>query len=422
MQNKMTNLPQGWEVKKLEEIANIKGGKRLPKGENLLDNNTKFAYIRVADFQDNGTINLQNIKFINENTYNVLKNYKIYDDNLYVSIAGTIGKSGIIPKELNGAILTENAVKLEYIQNNISNKFMYFFTLSSSFKTQIQTSTKIVAQPKLAITRLKQIEIPLPPLKEQERIVGILDESFAKIDESIKILEQDLLNLDELIQSALQKAFNPLKDNAKENYKLPQSWEWKSLGEIGFFIRGVSYKKEQLLSTKNENSVYLLRANNIQNELNLDELQIIPKELVVDKIIQNNDILFAMSSGSKHIVGKNILLNNLNDFTFGAFCGLFRIINLNICHKFIAYYLRSDSYKNYIFNISKGSNINNLRFIDLEKFQIPLPPLKEQEQIASHLDELSSHVKNLKQNYQAQIKDLQELKKSLLDKAFKGNL
>ncbi|HEH5472045.1 TPA: restriction endonuclease subunit S [Campylobacter coli] len=418
----MTNLPQGWEVKKLEEIANIKGGKRLPKGENLLDNNTKFAYIRVADFQDNGTINLQNIKFINENTYNVLKNYKIYDDNLYVSIAGTIGKSGIIPKELNGAILTENAVKLEYIQNNISNKFMYFFTLSSSFKTQIQTSTKIVAQPKLAITRLKQIEIPLPLLKEQERIVGILDESFAKIDESIKILEQDLLNLDELIQSALQKAFNPLKDNAKENYKLPQSWEWKSLGEIGFFIRGVSYKKEQLLSTKNENSVYLLRANNIQNELNLDELQIIPKELVVDKIIQNNDILFAMSSGSKHIVGKNILLNNLNDFTFGAFCGLFRIINLNICHKFIAYYLRSDSYKNYIFNISKGSNINNLRFIDLEKFQIPLPPLKEQEQIASHLDELSSHVKNLKQNYQAQIKDLQELKNSLLDKAFKGNL
>lgn len=219
----MTNLPQGWEVKKLEEIANIKGGKRLPKGENLLDNNTKFAYIRVADFQDNGTINLQNIKFINENTYNVLKNYKIYDDNLYISIAGTIGKSGIIPKELNGAILTENAVKLEYIQNNISNKFMYFFTLSNIFKTQIQTSTKIVAQPKLAITRLKQIQIPLPPLKKQERIVGILDESFAKIDESIKILEQNLLNLDELMQSALQKAFNPLKDNAKENYKLPQS-------------------------------------------------------------------------------------------------------------------------------------------------------------------------------------------------------
>ncbi|EAJ4140786.1 hypothetical protein DDC40_08175, partial [Campylobacter jejuni] len=117
---------------------------------------------------------------------------------------------------------------------------------------------------------------------------------------------------------------------------LPQGWEVKKLGEIGFFIRGVSYKKEQLLSIKDEKSVYLLRANNIQNELILDDLQIIPKELAVDKIIQNNDILFAMSSGSKHIVGKNILLNDLNDFTFGVFCGLFRINNLNISHKFLA--------------------------------------------------------------------------------------
>ncbi|MFY0746339.1 restriction endonuclease subunit S, partial [Campylobacter sp. LH-2024] len=65
---------------------------------------------------------------------------------------------------------------------------------------------------------IHNIQIPLPPLKEQERIVGILDES-------IKILEQDLLNLDELMQSALQKAFNPLKDDIKENYQLPQGWE-----------------------------------------------------------------------------------------------------------------------------------------------------------------------------------------------------
>ncbi|EAI5529348.1 restriction endonuclease subunit S [Campylobacter lari] len=195
-------------------------------------------------------------------------------------------------------------------------------------------------------------------------------------------------------------------------------WEVKRLGDIGFFIRGVSYKKEQLLSTKNENSVYLLRANNIQNELNLDELQIIPKELVVDKIIQNNDILFAMSSGSKHIVGKNILLNNLNDFTFGAFCGLFRIINLNICHKFIAYYLRSDSYKNYIFNISKGSNINNLRFIDLEKFQIPLPPLQEQERIVGILDESFAKIDESIKILEQDLLNLDELIQSALQKAF----
>lgn len=416
MQNKMTNLPQGWEVKKLEEIANIKGGKRLPKGENLLDNNTKFAYIRVADFQDNGTINLQNIKFINENTYNVLKNYKIYDDNLYISIAGTIGKSGIIPKELNGAILTENAVKLEYIQNNISNKFMYFFTLSNIFKTQIQTSTKIVAQPKLAITRLKQIQIPLPPLKEQERIVGILDESFAKIDESIKILEQNLLNLDELMQSALQKAFNPLKDNAKENYKLPQSWEWKSLGEIGEIITGTTPSKNNpnfygneypLFKPSDLNGDMIIKyASDNLSKLGFDNARNLPKDTILV-------VCIGASIGKVGLSGVNGSCNQQINAI---------IPNSAFTSKYLFFVCLSNYFQTILKKNASQTTLPIINKTEFSKLQIPLPPIKEQEQIASHLDELSSHVKNLKQNYQAQIKDLQELKNSLLDKAFKGNL
>ncbi|EMB5558808.1 restriction endonuclease subunit S [Campylobacter coli] len=412
----MTNLPQGWEVKKLEEIANIKGGKRLPKGENLLDNNTKFTYIRVADFQDNGTINLQNIKFINENTYNVLKNYKIYDDNLYISIAGTIGKSGIIPKELNGAILTENAVKLEYIQNNISNKFMYFFTLSNIFKTQIQTSTKIVAQPKLAITRLKQIQIPLPPLKEQERIVGILDESFAKIDESIKILEQNLLNLDELMQSALQKAFNPLKDNAKENYKLPQSWEWKSLGEIGEIITGTTPSKNNPNFYGNEyplfkpsdlnGDIIIKYASDNLSKLGFDNARNLPKDTILV-------VCIGASIGKVGLSGVNGSCNQQINAI---------IPNSAFTSKYLFFVCLSNYFQTILKKNASQTTLPIINKTEFSKLQIPLPPLKEQEQIASHLDELSSHVKNLKQNYQAQIKDLQELKNSLLDKAFKGNL
>ncbi|EAK5516042.1 restriction endonuclease subunit S [Campylobacter jejuni] len=398
----MTNLPQGWEVKKLEEIANIKGGKRLPKGENLLDNNTKFAYIRVADFQDNGTINLQNIKFINENTYNVLKNYKIYDDNLYISIAGTIGKSGIIPKELNGAILTENAVKLEYIQNNISNKFMYFFTLSNIFKTQIQTSTKIVAQPKLAITRLKQIQIPLPPLKEQERIVGILDESFAKIDESIKILEQDLLNLDELMQSALQKAFNPLKDNAKENYKLPQSWEWKSLEEISENISAGGDKPKNCTESKtakNQISVYANGVNNNGLVGYTDKATIIKPSLTIS---------------ARGTIGFVCIRKE-------PYFPIVRLISLIPCENILClYYLYFCL--NFFIAKGEGSSIPQLTIPKFKSLQIPLPPLKEQEQIAEHLDFVFEKAKALKELYTKELKDYEELKQSLLDKAFKGEL
>ncbi|ECL9170226.1 restriction endonuclease subunit S [Campylobacter jejuni] len=398
----MTNLPQGWEVKKLEEIANIKGGKRLPKGENLLDNNTKFAYIRVADFQDNGTINLQNIKFINENTYNVLKNYKIYDDNLYISIAGTIGKSGIIPKELNGAILTENAVKLEYIQNNISNKFMYFFTLSNIFKTQIQTSTKIVAQPKLAITRLKQIQIPLPPLKEQERIVGILDESFAKIDESIKILEQDLLNLDELMQSALQKAFNPLKDNAKENYKLPQSWEWKSLEEISENISAGGDKPKNCTESKTAKNQIPVYANGVNNNGLVgytDKATIIKPSLTIS---------------ARGTIGFVCIRKE-------PYFPIVRLISLIPCENILClHYLYFCL--NFFIAKGEGSSIPQLTIPKFKSLQIPLPPLKEQEQIAEHLDFVFEKAKALKELYTKGLKDYEELKQSLLDKAFKGEL
>ncbi|EAI6486461.1 restriction endonuclease subunit S [Campylobacter jejuni] len=402
MQNKMTNLPQGWEVKKLEEIANIKGGKRLPKGKNLLDNNTKFAYIRVADFQDNGTINLQNIKFINENTYNVLKNYKIYDDNLYISIAGTIGKSGIIPKELNGAILTENAVKLEYIQNNISNKFMYFFTLSNIFKTQIQTSTKIVAQPKLVITRLKQIQIPLPPLKEQERIVGILDESFAKIDESIKILEQDLLNLDELMQSALQKAFNPLKDNAKENYKLPQSWEWKSLEEISENISAGGDKPKNCTESKTAKNQIPVYANGVNNNGLVgytDKATIIKPSLTIS---------------ARGTIGFVCIRKE-------PYFPIVRLISLIPCENILClHYLYFCL--NFFIAKGEGSSIPQLTIPKFKSLQIPLPPLKEQEQIAEHLDFVFEKAKALKELYTKELKDYEELKQSLLNKAFKGEL
>ncbi|EKJ5775160.1 restriction endonuclease subunit S, partial [Campylobacter coli] len=100
--------------------------------------------------------------------------------------------------------------------------------------------------------------------------------------------------------------------------------------------------------------------------------------------------------------------------------GLCSINGIKINNEFLFFYLLT--LKKYFNDNSTGSTFKAISTKIVKETKIPLPPLKEQEQIASHLDELSSHVKNLKQNYQAQIKDLQELKKSLLDKAFKGNL
>lgn len=95
----------------------------------------------------------------------------------------------------------------------------------------------------------------------------------------------------------------------------------------------------------------------------------------------------------------------------------------NAISKFLLWFFKTEKFiQNGILNMTGATGHKRIPKDFIKNLQIPLPPLKEQEQIASHLDELSSHVKNLKQNYQAQIKNLQELKKSLLDKAFHGRL
>lgn len=208
LQGVFANPGDGWEEKTLGEIATVKGGKRVPKGYRLETKPTKCPYIRVTDFNDNGSIDLDNIHYINEEVYKQIKNYTISTKDLYISIAGTIGKTGIIPKELDGANLTENACKLVFKQD-IEPKFVYYFTKSRDFLNQAGLNTRVAAMPKLALTRLSTIKIFLPiSLTEQRSIVAKLNGFSAETKKLESIYQQKIADLDEMKKSVLQKAFN----------------------------------------------------------------------------------------------------------------------------------------------------------------------------------------------------------------------
>jgi type I restriction enzyme S subunit len=193
---------------KIKEIAEIKGGKRLPKGETVLDEKTDYPYIRVTDFNDNGTIDLNNLKYLKKEVQEQIKRYIITSKDLYISIAGTIGKTGIIPKELENANLTENAARLVFKPNlKINNRFIYYFTLSNNFKEQVGLATKTVAQPKLALTRLAEVEIPIPSIEIQDKEVKEFDLISSKTIEILKQQQSKLTYLKALKASILDKAF-----------------------------------------------------------------------------------------------------------------------------------------------------------------------------------------------------------------------
>lgn len=198
-----------WIETTLAGIAELKGGKRVPKGYKLEKESTGYPYIRVADFNDNGSINMDDIHYINETVYNSIKRYIITTDDVYISIAGTIGKSGIIPKELNGANLTENACRLVFKKNNINPQYIYFCTISPAFKEQIAKLTMKAAQPKLALTRLGTVKLNIPPQKEQQDKIATI---LTNLDERCKALQENyrktIALCEDLKQALLRKAFN----------------------------------------------------------------------------------------------------------------------------------------------------------------------------------------------------------------------
>lgn len=411
----MTNLPQGWEVKTLSEISEIVTGS-TPSKSNLDFYGKDYPFFKPSDFEqgyflENAGDNLSKLGFD--------KARQLPPKTILVVCIGSLGKVALT-RVVGSCNQQINAI---IPHKNIIAEYIYYYCISSKFQSILFSKAPQTTLAILNKTEFSKLEIIYPKdIKEQERIVGILDESFAKIDESIKILEQDLLNLDELMQSALQKAFNPLKDNAKENYKLPQGWEWKSLGEISNLIQnGFAASKNNEIP-----SGYVhLRTHNISTDgnLNFDTLIKIKREFIKEKqsFIEKNDILFN-NTNSTELVGKTALVTQNYNYAFSNHLTKIKLKN-QYNSKLVVFYFVLLLKNKYFEKIchqwigQSGINIDKLK-----KIQIPLPPLKEQEQIASHLDELSSHVKNLKQNYQAQIKDLQELKNSLLDKAFKGNL
>lgn len=190
-------------------IANVKGGKRLPKGETFAEGITPYPYIRVTDFQD-FSVRIENLHYLKPETYQKIRRYTISKDDVYISIAGTIGLVGIIPERLDGANLTENAAKIVFrseYRGKIIPKYLVYFLVSPDGKKQIEERSKAAGQPKLALERIETIEIPEVDVSEQRRIVAYLERIAEETRAMDDLLEQDLRDLDALEQSILAAAF-----------------------------------------------------------------------------------------------------------------------------------------------------------------------------------------------------------------------
>ena len=397
-------VPENWVWVRLVSLADVKGGKRLPKGTTFSENITKHPYIRVTDFNAIG-VSLEGLKYIDEDVYEKISRYTISSDDIYVSIAGSIGKVGIIPSCIDGANLTENAAKITNIKG-INQKYLCLFLKSEFAQYQMQSATIATTQAKLALFRIESLTFPLPPLSEQQRIVERIEELFAKLDEAKERLQEVADSFAVRKAGILHKAFTGelTKQWRRENGVSDESWEEKKLSEI---TENQDSKRIPLSKSQrdNMNRIYdYYGASGIIDKV--DDYIFEGKKLLIGEdganlVTRSKDIAFI--ADGKYWVNNHAHILDVKD----------TVLLMYLCH-----YINNMDLIPYV----TGSAQPKLTQAKMNNIKIFLPTLPEQHEIVRLIDDLLARERAAQQATEQALASIDLMKKSILARAFRGEL
>jgi type I restriction enzyme S subunit len=225
---------EGWKEVRIVDIANVKGGKRLPKGINLIKERNKHPYIRIRDLGGKKRISLNDeYEYVDDVTQKLIARYTVNTDDIIISIVGSIGFIGKIDSNLNNANLTENCVKLIDLKN-VDNDFLYYFLISDKGQEEIKKRMVGAVQAKLPIKNIQAIRILLPPFPEQKAIAATL----SCLDDKIEVNNRINKTLEEMAQAIFKSwfvDFEPFQNGELVDSELglvPKGWVVKRSGEI----------------------------------------------------------------------------------------------------------------------------------------------------------------------------------------------
>ena len=407
-------MRKGWNIKCLADIAVVKGGKRVPKGYKLESEPTEHPYITISDFTDDGTIDTSNLRYVDSAIFQQIKNYTISTKDLYLSIAGTIGRTGYVPPELDGASLTENACKL-VLRPGIDRDFIYYFTKSEDFSRQAGINTRTAAQPKLALERLKTITLSVPEsLAEQKRIVTLLDEAFAHIATAKANAEQNLQNARALFDSHLQSVFSQHGND----------WSWKPLETISTILNGFAYKSTDFSPAVGAKCIKITNVG--VRHFFCDSSSYLPANFinVLSAVtVRKGSIAMALT---RSIIAGGLKVAVVPEEYDGALLNQ-RVASIEtyadrLSSPFLFAYLSTDIAANYVKERVNTLMQPNLSIADLRAMPIPVPPLLLQKAITDQITLLQTETQRLESIYQQKLSALDALKKSLLHQTFSGQL
>lgn len=406
-------MKKDWEIKKLGEVCDLQNGFAFKSSDYVEKSNV--MNFRMSQIRPDGTMDLyHNTKYLPEDYANKYSDYLLSDGDVVIAMTDMasdpriLGRPTIVFTDGYKVLLNQRVGKLFKFDKNIYPKFLNYMLVSPSICDYYKSLGRGGLQLNISKQDILNASIPVPPLEEQKRIVKILDEKFAHLETIKANAQTNLQNAKDLFQSQLAKAFSNT------------TWEKKRLGDICRITSGGTPSRTNKSYWENGNIPWVKTTELQNNELNSTEEFITQKGLDESsaKIVPKDTILLAMYGQGK-TRGMTAYLN-IEATTNQACACILPSEDKNIYPKYIWKFLIGN-YEN-IRNLAIGCNQPNLNSAMVKSIEIPLPPLPEQKRIVEELDTLSEKVRQLQEIYTKQIANCDELKQSLLQKAFEGEL
>ena len=384
-----------WEEKTLQELADVKGGKRIPKGYSLQDESNGLPYITVTNMFRGG-VDSNQIRYVPTEIAESIKNYKITTNDIFISVAGTLGIVGIVPKELNNANLTENANKLTNLKCH--QHYLLQYLLSDRLVNLIDNVQTVGAQPKLAIYALNSLEVSTPALPEQTKIANFL----TAVDEKIALLTQKADLLSQYKKGVMQQIFSQelrFKDDGGQEFP-----EWEDMPADKIFI-SVSNKNHNgdlpiLAATQDKGMIY-------REDSGLD-IKSTEASIKSYKIVEKGDFVISLRSFQG-----GIEYSSLMGICSPAYTVMKAKIELN--NGFFKAFLKKEDFieklNGLVIGIRDGKQISYSAFATLT---LPYPNIKEQTKIANFLTAVEEKITNNK----TQLDAVKQYKQGLLQQMF----
>jgi type I restriction enzyme S subunit len=365
-------MKEGWEIKKLGEVCDVLNGYAF-KSSNYVDKGTRI--IRITNVQK-GVVVDEDPKYYSDEDMNGLNQFQLYENDLLMSLTGNVGRVGLLSKDLLPAALNQRVACLRVKDKSICLYYLFHYLNSSIFENEAILSSTGIAQKNMSTEWLKKHNIPIPPLSEQERIVGELDCLSGVIEKK----KAQLKELDALAQSIFYEMFgNPVEND--------RGWEVKKFKDCYKLTSGKNLTAKQIVD--GDYPVY--GGNGIvgyHNDYNLDG----------DNIIIGR--VGALCGNVRNVLGKSFITDN-------AFILTKLETGINV---FVLYLLRIHDLRQYARDALQPV-ISNAGFQNIE---IILPPLSLQQQFAEKIEKIEKQKELIRKS----IEEVEMLFNSRMDYYF----